>query len=235
MTEIIPAIMPREWDELRTDAGLVRDYVNAVQVDIMDGVFVPDATWPYCNGHDESFRALIEQEEGYPYWQDLDYEVDLMVQDPESVVSQWIESGAQRVIAHYASTEHIEELLRHVQTSAVGDGAFRLNVEFGLAIQPTDDISILDPYTDSIDFIQCMGIDRIGFQGQPFNEQTIVQISNLRKRFPGAILSVDGGVDFDTAPKLIAAGADRLVSGSAIFESDNIQQAIETLRNETGQ
>lgn len=222
--------MPRDWDDLQHSAGLVHEHVSTVQLDIMDGIFVPDSTWPYGSANDESFQALTSQQEGFPYWQELNYEIDLMVQEPEQVVAQWMECGAQRVIAHYASTEHIEDLLRQVQVCAVEDGAFRLNVEFGLAIQPTDDISVLDAYIDSIDFIQCMGIDQIGFQGQPFNEETVVQIRNLRQRFPQAILSVDGGVDFDTAPTLIEAGANRLVSGSAIFESDDIHTAINTLQ-----
>jgi len=78
-----------------------------------------------------------------------------------------------------------------------------------------------------------MGIAEIGHQGEPFDERVIEKIVDFRERFPGVIISVDGGVDVDTAPELAEAGARRLVSGSGIFEAGDVGQAIEDLRTVT--
>ena len=76
-----------------------------------------------------------------------------------------------------------------------------------------------------------MGIEKIGFQGEPFDERVLDQIKALRKQFPEVTISVDGAVDFDTAPELIEAGANRLVAGSAIFNGPDISGAINEFQN----
>ena len=75
-----------------------------------------------------------------------------------------------------------------------------------------------------------MGIAKIGYQGQPFDGQVIQKIQDLRKQYPEVTISVDGGVNFETAPKLIEAGATRLVSGSTILQSNNPEKTIEQLK-----
>jgi ribulose-phosphate 3-epimerase len=76
-----------------------------------------------------------------------------------------------------------------------------------------------------------MGIDNVGFQNQEFNDQVLEKISDLRNLYPDIQISVDGGVSFDNAADLISAGATRLVSGSAVFDSGDITQAIHDLAN----
>ena len=76
-----------------------------------------------------------------------------------------------------------------------------------------------------------MGIEKIGYQGQPFDERVIDQVKALRKEYPELIISVDGGVSFDTAPRLIEAGANRLVVGSVIFNSLDIRETVLALRS----
>ena len=81
------------------------------------------------------------------------------------------------------------------------------------------------------DFVQFMGIKKIGYQGQEFDTEVLDKISDLRKNFPDTIISVDGGVNFENAQDIVEAGVNRLVSGSAIYESDNIREAITELTN----
>jgi ribulose-phosphate 3-epimerase len=76
-----------------------------------------------------------------------------------------------------------------------------------------------------------MGIGRIGFQGQNFDERVFEKIAEIRTKYPTMLISVDGGVNEDSAPLLIDAGVNRLIVGSAIFESDNIPEAIHTFEN----
>ena len=91
-------------------------------------------------------------------------------------------------------------------------------------------LDMVDADGDSIiDFVQFMGIDNVGFQHQEFNDQVLEKISDLRGMYPNIHISVDGGVSFDNASELISAGATRLISGSTIFESDDIAKAIDDL------
>ena len=76
-----------------------------------------------------------------------------------------------------------------------------------------------------------MGIARIGFQGEPFDERVIEKIKEIKKHYPEMIVSVDGGVSLENAQALIEAGATRLVSGSAIFEDSDISSIIGEFRN----
>ena len=76
-----------------------------------------------------------------------------------------------------------------------------------------------------------MGIDHIGFQGQNFDKKVIDKIKTTKAKYPSIPISVDGGVSLETAPELIAAGADRLIVGSAIFDSDNAIAAVMKLKD----
>jgi len=107
----------------------------------------------------------------------------------------------------------------------------RDTIEIGVAINSTTPLEQIFPIVNSVDFVQCMGIEHIGFQGQDFDERVLEQIKNLKEKFNDLIISVDGGVTLHTAPLLINAGATRLVAGSAIFNIDDIIDTIEKFRN----
>ncbi len=209
--EIIPAILPYDYAELEDKVSLITGFVKSVQVDICDGQFVPNATWPYKK-NDITFEKIIKEEEGLPSWQDLNYEFDLMVNHPAGVVDEWVIAGANRIIIHIESKGDINEAIEKLKD----------RVEIGIAINVETDIGALKPYIDRIQFIQCMGIDHIGFQGQIFDEKVIEKILLIKKTYPDLPISVDGGVSLETAPKLIEAGANRLVAGSAIFGDENV-------------
>jgi ribulose-phosphate 3-epimerase len=81
-----------------------------------------------------------------------------------------------------------------------------------------------------VDFVQFMGIRNVGYQHQGFDEAIFEKIADLRQRYSGVIISVDGGVNFDNAGRLVESGVNRLISGSAIFESENIKETIEEFR-----
>ena len=104
-------------------------------------------------------------------------------------------------------------------------------IELGLAINTTTSIDVLAPYCHRIDFVQCMGIARIGFQGEPFDERVLDQVRVARSTRPDMPISVDGAVNMETAKRLVETGATRLVSGSAILEADDFTQAIAEMKN----
>jgi len=215
MVEIIPAIMPKDYEDLDEAMSLFVGVVPLVQLDIMDGKFVPARTWPYPK--DEHFDAITSEEEGMPRWEDINFEVDLMINDPELAVPKWVSAGASRIIVHVEGMRDFEKI-----RSAVPEGL----IELGLAINTTTPLSAIEPYLDRINFVQCMGIEHIGFQGQPFDARVLDHVRALRVMRPHMPISIDGSVNFETARKLVDAGATRLVSGSAILEADDFTQAI---------
>ena len=205
--EIIPAIMPESFNDLNEKYSRVRDFVNTVQIDVMDGEFVPSKDWPYVGGELEKI--------------DFDFEVDLMVKNPEEVIESWVEAGAKRVIIHIESTEKIEEAFLKIPS----------DVEVGIALNTTTPNEEIYPLIEKIDFVQFMGIAKIGYQGQEFDERVIEKIKDLREKYSRVIISVDGAVSLETAPRLIEDGANRLAVGSAIFKSKDIDKTIEQLKN----
>ncbi len=219
MSEIIPAILPKDFNELEEKIGLINGFTKIVQVDICDGQFVPNATWPYKK-HDDSFEKLKCEELGLPGWDSINYEFDLMVNKPETVVGDWVSAGATRIIIHAEAEGDIADAIARLEGK----------VEIGLAFNIETSFDLAETYKDKIQFIQCMGIDQIGFQGQKFDPKVIEKIKEAKTKFPNLSVSVDGGVSMDSAPQLIVAGADSLVVGSAIFDSDNAIDAIRVFK-----
>lgn len=220
MVEIIPAILPQDFAELEDKVSLIKGAAKTVQVDICDGHFVPNFTWPYKK-KDNTFEQMIREDMGLPAWESLDYEFDLMVDHPEKVVDDWVAIGATRVIIHVEAKGNIAE--------AVDKLAGRIDV--GLALNMDTPIGSLKPFADrikagAIRFIQLMGIDNVGFQHQAFDDKVIERVKTVKESFPSLSISVDGGVSLDNASSLIDAGADRLVVGSAIFSAENPLSAI---------
>lgn len=230
--EIIPAIMPIDRTDLENKVSQVRGLVPLVQIDIMDGSFVPNKSWPYWNdGYSDDFQEILNEDSGLPYWDEMDYEVDLMVSNPEAVIDDWIAAGVLRIIVHYESLKDPLAFFESLRQKFPKDGGSLLTIEIGLAIKTTTPIHHIFNLIEYVDFVQCMGIEKIGFQKQSFDDRVIGHIEALREAYPDLIISVDGGVNFDTAQELIEAGVDRLVSGSAIFESVNPLEAIEHFRS----
>lgn len=234
MIEIIPAIMPDSYDDLSQKASLVLGAVPLAQIDVMDGVFVKSKSWPYRTAGEIAephFLAMSQQDETLPHFDELDYEIDLMISEPEKHIDEWLPLGASRLIFHIESIKDMKLFFAHdIWKPGARDIGGQKVIEVGLAINPATPREVLLPYMEKIDFVQCMGIQKIGYQGEPFDERVLDHLNALRVQYPNLPLSVDGGVSFETAPLLKAAGATRLVSGSAIFGSEDIGEAVEEFK-----
>lgn len=223
MTQVIPAIIPKNFQLLRSEMGQVAELVDRVQVDIMDGRFTSEATWPYNEGREvERFDEMVAQERGFPHWKDLQFEIDLMVEKPEQVIDDWIKTGASAIIIHADSTEKFSDIAEKLR---------QRGVEVGLAILPSNRNGVVEKHRKKTDFLQVMGNDKIGHHGVELDSLVYQKIEDLRNRFPDLPIGVDIGVDFQTAPELVNAGATRLASGSTIYESDDLGEAITKLEN----
>jgi len=223
--EIIPAILPKNFKEIEEKIGLLSELTKKVQVDICDGKFVPTITWPYWKSDikiEENFDAILKEERGMPEWEEFDYEFDLMISEPSADdARKWLSAGAERIILHLESSSDLDPVI----------GVLDSLVQIGIAINTTTDISKLNKYIGRIQYIQIMGIRKAGFQRQKFEMATIDKVKEVKKAFPDLPVQIDGGVTLDTAVLLKEAGADRVVSGSAIFDSDDIVDTLEQFRN----
>jgi ribulose-phosphate 3-epimerase len=231
MTEVIPAILTDNFNELREKISRVVNVSTVVQIDMCDGIFVPTITWPFNElkeGHKENnIDAILEEEEGLPFWDSLDFEFDLMVKDAHKQFEFFTRLGAKRIVFHLEAEDEkdFKEFLEAL------DIYVKENIEIGLALNTTTDIDKLKPFINLVDFIQCMGIANIGFQGEEFDERVLNQIKELRSQYKELIISVDGSVNEITAPLLVKAGANRLVIGSAIMNSYDVRETIKEFEN----
>jgi ribulose-phosphate 3-epimerase len=198
----------------------VTGIAKTVQVDVCDGHFVPSFTWPYKK-QDDSFEMIIREQDGLPGWNKLDYEFDLMVNNPADIVDEWVLAGATRIVLHVEAKGDIMAAVEKL----VG------RVDVGLALNIETPVEVLKPFIDKIQFVQCMGIDHVGFQGQEFDEQVYDKIEALKSAYPDMPVSVDGGVSLENAEQLIEAGADKLIVGSAIFNEENAGDAYRAFRS----
>lgn len=222
--EIIPAILPHVYGEIEDGVQYATGNVKTVQIDICDGQFTPTPTWPYYK-RDDTFEKLTKEEVGLPFWENLNYEFDLMVNKPEEVVEDWVQVGGTRIILHAEARDGIEKAIKLLK------GRVEVGVAFDIKTDAVAFLKTLEKSDCFPDFVQCMGIDNVGFQHQPFDNQVIEKIKTIKAAYPDLPISVDGGVSLETAQELIAAGATRLVVGSAIFGTDNPLEALLAFKN----
>lgn len=227
MIEVIPAILVKNFDELKEKLAIYKNISKLVQVDVCDGVFVDTISWPMSKNDAESLSSILDEEEGMPYWTEIDFEFDLMIKNAHEQFDVFIQLGAKRIVFHLEAEE--EETFRDFLESI--DPYTRDNVEIGLAINTTTNTEKLDKFINYIDFIQCMGIENIGLQGQPFDSRVLNQISTIHKKYPEMPISVDGSVNEETAESLVGKGASKLVIGSALLKTYNIKNKILEFEN----
>ncbi len=219
--EIVPAILPKNFRELEEKTEAINGIAELVQVDICDGKYVPTITWPYWK-QDPDFESILKEERGMPCWETLNYEFDLMIDNPtEDDARKWLSAGAERITLHLASSKDLNPVID------VLSGL----VSVGIAISAGDKVEDLEKYINKIQYVQIMGIRKAGFQGQRFESVTFEIIEKVKKLYPNILIQIDGGVDMDSAKELKDAGVNRLVAGSAIFNSEDIIDSFEQLKN----
>ncbi len=221
MAQILPAIIPSSFDDLNSKIDLVSSYVNSIQVDIIDGNFAPSKSWPFIEGNIVDYVSLLSGGHVIHALDDIVFELDMMVVNPENYINGFVDLGIDTFIIHLGSTVKMEHVINQVRENQRG---------LGLAIKPSTPIEDIASYINRVDFVQIMGNDKIGYHRIELDENVFQKVRDLRNRYKNIIISIDIGVNFSTASKLIEAGVDKLVSGSAIYESENIEEAIQKLK-----
>lgn len=228
MIKIIPAILAKSYEEFESMVRKIEPYSELVHLDIADGEFVPNKT---IDGYEELQRINTN----------LNFEVHLMVKNPESIIDRWLKTKAVRYLVHYESTGELDFLINQVRQNGK---------ELACVLNPQTDYSALEPYIDpvrsrardrvaspedrgaatsnGIDLVQFMTVDP-GFYGSPFLPEVLEKIRNFHSRYPNKIIQVDGGINPETIKLVEEVGASRAAVGSYIFKSDNIEKALKEL------
>src|SRR3989344_6778540 len=207
MIEVIASVLPfKTFEELKNKIGSLRGVVTTIQIDLCDGVFVPSQTWPYTSGGaaDYDFQKIMNEEQGLPFWDEVDFELDLMVADAVEKFDIYMKLGAKRMIFHLEAMENLEDFHNFLEGI---DLYIRDNFQFGIAFKPSMPLENVFPFIQHVDFVQCMGNDKIGFGGVTLDEKVYGRIKLLREKYPDLPIEIDIGITEETAPLLVRAGA----------------------------
>lgn len=230
MKDITPAILEKNFSEIKNKLTFLRGRAKTAHIDFADGIFAPNQTWPFATGgfDDFNFQKIMNEEEGMPFWQEFDFEFDLMVMDAVENFDLYMKLGPKRMIFHLGAQKSLEEFEHFLEGL---DMYVRDNVEIGLAFKPSDDLSVVSKLSHKVDFLHCMGSDNIGRQGETFSEKALENVKFLKKDLPGVIISVDIGVNLENAPMILHVGADRLTVGSSIWKSPDPIATLQTFQS----
>ena len=206
-TEIIPALLVRTKRELESGLERLRGVSPWVQVDLVGSNY-------------------LAGEEYFPAWQEFSFEADLMLAGQKEAAEAMAVLGAARIVIH-AAGDSAREALEALGQYRTGD----FKIEVGIALRSHDTVDVLKQFEGFYDYVQVMGIDHEGRQGEPPDPhgKDIELIKALRQAYPALLIQVDGAV----APRvkeLARVGASRLVVGSAIIQADNPKAAYKALQ-----
>jgi ribulose-phosphate 3-epimerase len=224
--KVLPAVIPRSLDHLCEAIAAVlgkkapRAFLpDEIQIDIVDGIFVPHKSWPYREGALEESIPLLA--DAVP--SGLSFELDLMIAEPLAGLPLWLATGPESVVLHIESFDGDADIKAAVEMVRAG------GVSAALSARNDTPIERLSMLASGADGIQCMGIAEIGRQGNPFDERVLERIRVLREQYPALPIGVDGSVNAETIVRLKEAGANRFVAGSAIFDAPNPRAAYRRL------
>ena len=211
---ISPSILSADFAHLANDIDMInRSEAAWVHIDIMDGVFVPNISFGF-----PVLKYVAELSE-----KPLD--VHLMIVQPEKFIPEVKALGAHVMNVHYEACPHLHRVLQQIREAGM---------EPAVTINPATPVALLQDIICDVYMVLIMSVNP-GFGGQKFIEHSIQKVRELRELIDRtgskALIEVDGGVNSETAPRLIAAGADVLVAGNAIFAADKPEEMIKLLMN----
>ena len=225
MQKIIPAILPQSYRAIEMGAEKVHEAVDTIQIDFVDGTFASNRTWVFNNKDGNIVSEILAQDRGLPFWEELNYEFDLMVSNPLEHMDTFIAMGPSKIIFHIEGLD-VEQVAAYIESlpEIIAD-----SISFGIAIGIETPVEAVEKIAPHVVSIQCMGIVHVGFQGQVFDERCIAKVAEIRALYPDKIIAVDGGVAQENIAALAQAGANEFVVGSAVFQSPDIYGTIDML------
>jgi len=213
MIKIAPSILSADFSRLGEDIQAVdRAGADYIHIDVMDGHFVPNITiGPLVV---DALRKVTEKP----------LDVHLMIESPDLYIPEFAKAGADIITVHQEAVPHLHRTIQLIKS---------FGKKAGVSLNPATPVETLDVILDELDLVLVMSVNP-GFGGQAFIPSTLEKIRALRQRITqrglATELEVDGGVKLDNIREVVAAGADVLVTGSAVFNTDDYAATITALR-----
>ena len=206
-------MLAADFGNLQKDCEMVNNSkADWFHLDIMDGVFVPNISYgmPVISAINKIATKTLD--------------VHLMIVDPDRYIETFKKNGADILTVHYEACNHLHRTIQNIKSHGM---------KAGVALNPHTPANVIEDVINDLDLILVMSVNP-GFGGQSFIENTYKKIENLKimreKNKANFIIEVDGGVNITNTPKLIASGADALVAGSFVFQSEDPKKTIENLK-----
>ena len=213
MIKISPSMLAADFTKLGEElADIERAGADMVHLDVMDGVFVTNISFglPVI----ESLRKVST----------MVFDVHLMIVDPEKYVDRFADAGADIITFHHEATKNTAETLQMIREKGV---------KAAVSVKPGTPVEEIYPYLELCDMVLIMTVEP-GYGGQALIPETLEKVRKLKaelsKRGLNVDIQVDGGINEKNAPEAVAAGANILVAGSAVFKAKNRKLAIDALR-----
>lgn len=215
MREIIiaPSLLSADFSNLSKDVGVAEECgARALHCDIMDGHYVPNITFgPMVV---KAVRSITR----------LPLLVHLMIEQPERFIEDFHKAGASEITVHAETCPHLHRTIQQIKA---------LGIPAGVALNPSTPLCMIEHVIKDIDVLLIMTVNP-GFGGQSFIEAMVAKIAEARRMADDAgvepDIAVDGGIDVDTAPRVVRAGANLLVAGSSVYSNgDSVREAYRAL------
>jgi len=212
--KIAPSILSADFSILAEEVKRVEEGgADLLHVDVMDGHFVPNITIG---------PLVVSSLKGKTK---LPFDVHLMIENPDNYIDAFIQAGAEMITIHVEAAVHLHRTLQNIREKGV---------KVGVALNPATPLDAIEYILDQVDMVLLMTVNP-GFGGQAFIKAVLPKINRLRtmieQRGLTIDIQVDGGINKETAPLAIKAGANILVAGSAVYGSSNIGETISALRS----